>query len=540
MALQTPLVLISGAFSTLPPGDTIPASDPVAQASGNAALVLAGTALASGNAGISTGLTALASGNAGISTGLTALASGNAGLVSASNKVPISGGFMTGQLFAASGVVVSGTLTVGINSVAAPSLVFNGSPTTGIFSPGGNQLAVSTNGVERVEFGTSEAVFNDGGTDYDFRVEGDTNAYLLFVDASTDRVGIGNSSPQSLLHIVDSSATTTTPLKMRNYASSVNSKIRLSFEGVTSSGQGANAFIQSLAGTDAGGSNSNNDSGLQFIVTNGGSSTENQAMIINTLGRVGINTNAPAFPLHISTGDTSSISEPTAGTFGLYIQQNSSGSKGGLCIQDGASNSGPALKVVDNGNNARFIIDGDGNVGIGDPTPSYLLELSTDSAAKPSTNTWTIASDERIKEDIELADLDLCYQAVKNIPLKRFKWRDEIYTEKQVKDRRKLGWIAQDVEAVFPKAVGSREFKYNQVFEERLIPAVEEVLDDEGNVTTPAQPEHIKQELISEDVIEDCRDLNSDQLYAAMYGAIQKLMVKVENLESISGIDGVK
>jgi len=98
MALQTPLVLISGAFSTLPPGDTIgPATDPVAQASGNAALVLAGTALASGNAGIS--------------TGLTALASGNAGLVSASNKVPISGGYMTGQLFAASGVVVSGTLS---------------------------------------------------------------------------------------------------------------------------------------------------------------------------------------------------------------------------------------------------------------------------------------------------------------------------------------------------------------------------------------------------------------------------------------------
>ena len=98
MALQTPLVLISGAFSTLPPGDTIgPATDPVAQASGNAALILAGTALASGNAGIS--------------TGLTALASGNAGLVSASNKVPISGGYMTGQLFAASGVVVSGTLS---------------------------------------------------------------------------------------------------------------------------------------------------------------------------------------------------------------------------------------------------------------------------------------------------------------------------------------------------------------------------------------------------------------------------------------------
>lgn len=127
MAQQTPLVLISGAFSTLFPGDTVgPATDSVAQASGNAALVLASTALASGNAGISTGLTAqasgnaalvlagtaLASGNAGISTGLTAQASGNAGIsigltaqasgnaaLSLANlKLPLSGGVLTGDV----------------------------------------------------------------------------------------------------------------------------------------------------------------------------------------------------------------------------------------------------------------------------------------------------------------------------------------------------------------------------------------------------------------------------------------------------------
>ena len=166
-------------------------------------------------------------------------------------------------------------------------------------------------------------------------------------------------------------------------------------------------------------------------------------------------------------------------------------------------------------------------------SPAYQLQLATDSAGKPSTNTWTIVSDERIKEEIELADLDLCYEAVKNIPLKRFKWKDEVYTEEQAYDRRKLGWIAQDVEAVFPKAVRQHEFKYNQVFEEVVIPAVPAELDDDGNIITEEQPERIeKGELISEEVIEDCRDLNSDQLYAAMYGAIQKLISKVELLEA--------
>ena len=81
MVVRSALVLISGVTSQLPPGDVVPGQDTAAQASGNAALVVASNALASGNLGISNASTALASGNAGISTGITALASGNAALV---------------------------------------------------------------------------------------------------------------------------------------------------------------------------------------------------------------------------------------------------------------------------------------------------------------------------------------------------------------------------------------------------------------------------------------------------------------------------
>lgn len=38
---------------------------------------------------------------------------------------------------------------------------------------------------------------NESGADKDFRVEGDTDANLLFTDASTDRVGIGTNTPGS-------------------------------------------------------------------------------------------------------------------------------------------------------------------------------------------------------------------------------------------------------------------------------------------------------------------------------------------------------
>ena len=48
---------------------------------------------------------------------------------------------------------------------------------------------------------SSEFVINEQGLDIDFRIEGDTDANLLFVDASTDRVGIGTNTPGALLDV---------------------------------------------------------------------------------------------------------------------------------------------------------------------------------------------------------------------------------------------------------------------------------------------------------------------------------------------------
>lgn len=82
MATRKPLVVISGLTSELPPGDLVPGIDTTAQASGNAALVVASNALASGNLGIADAAVALASGNAALIVGANALSSGNAALAS--------------------------------------------------------------------------------------------------------------------------------------------------------------------------------------------------------------------------------------------------------------------------------------------------------------------------------------------------------------------------------------------------------------------------------------------------------------------------
>jgi hypothetical protein len=99
------------------------------------------------------------------------LADANLGLLS------LAGGTLTGALLADDG-----------GTAALPAIAFDGDPDTGIFRAGADQLGIATNGVERVEFGTTEVVFNDGGADVDFRIEGDTKANLFKVDAGADTV----------------------------------------------------------------------------------------------------------------------------------------------------------------------------------------------------------------------------------------------------------------------------------------------------------------------------------------------------------------
>jgi len=251
-------------------------------------------------------------------------------------------------------------------------------------------------------------------------------------------------------------------------------------------------------------------------------------LFVDAGGNVGIN---DAIPNSYTNFTTLSLN----GTVGSEIDLQSAGTITGTLASSSSFCDLVAygsLRFYTAATSEKARIDTSGRLLVGLTSGSYQLQLSTDSAGKPSTNTWTIVSDERIKEDIEPADLDLCYEAIKTIPLKRYKWRDEVYSKEQVTDRRKLGWIAQDVETVFPKAVSIREFKYNQVYETVIVPEVPEELDDEGNVIKPAVPEHTQQgDLINEETIPDCKDLNADQIYAAMYGAIQKLIIKFEAFE---------
>jgi len=102
-------------------------------------------------------------------------------------------------------------------------------------------------------------------------------------------------------------------------------------------------------------------------------------------------------------------------------------------------------------------------------------------------NTW---SDRNLKTDIVNANLDTCYENIKNLSLKRYRFKDEV-TMINKTDANRLGFIAQDVQLVFPKAV------------------TEETSGPEGT--------------------DKFLSLNLDQLNYTLYGAVQKIIEKIEN-----------
>ena len=93
------------------------------------------------------------------------------------------------------------------------------------------QLAIQTQvggaGRERIKLTPTETVFNDDRIDLDFRVESASEGIILFVEASTSRVGIGTSSPTAQLQceggsVVFKNAITNIGSTVHHYVNSVN------------------------------------------------------------------------------------------------------------------------------------------------------------------------------------------------------------------------------------------------------------------------------------------------------------------------------
>jgi hypothetical protein len=77
-----------------------------------------------------------------------------------------------------------------------------GSETALVFAAQGNvPLHIGQNDTTRLLFNNSEVSFNHNKLNYNFRIAGDNDDNILFVSASTDRIGIGTSTPNAKLDV---------------------------------------------------------------------------------------------------------------------------------------------------------------------------------------------------------------------------------------------------------------------------------------------------------------------------------------------------
>jgi hypothetical protein len=204
-------------------------------------------------------------------------------------------------------------------TAALPGIRFENDTNTGIYSPGADQVAISTNGTGR-----------------------------LFVDSS-GRVGVGTSS-------VTTSATQT-----NRSTASIAAGLAL---------QNSSGVLGGLIGLGAAGAGGGSDNlylgGTSNLIFAAGGSEKGR---IDSSGRLGLGTSSPVDRLHVEgrIAVTTDSSTPTTGEAFFYKSSIGAVMSGfGASIETGGAGS----------RQTRLSIDSSGNVGIGTTSPSELLHVN--------------------------------------------------------------------------------------------------------------------------------------------------------------------
>ena len=153
------------------------------------------------------------------------------------------------------------------------------------------------------------------------------------------------------------------------------------------------------------------------------------------------------------------------------------------------------------------------------------LQLFGTYAIKAGDSDWQYGSDERYKENIIDADLDICYNNIKNLKLKRFNYKEEVFRD-PASDNTKLGFLAQEVETIFPKSVVSMPVTTWVNYG-----GDSEILGSDG-VTKIKPGDRVQDVLAGSVVVDDFKTMNEEQILRSMYGAFKKMQEKIESLEA--------
>jgi hypothetical protein len=285
----------------------------------------------------------------------------------------------------------------GTYTMTAP-VITGGSVTgaTGSFST----LAATGN----VSFDGGSFVFNETGADKDARFEGDTDANLLFLDASTDRIGIGTSSPFSILDVASAAASP----------------------------------VLSLTATGAYRYQLITDRSTSTFRIRDQSAGSIDRFLINSSGNVGIGTTSPA---------STSGRNITIGSVEPVLVLNASSNRSYSIASGGNFSFTPSsLVFYDNTASAeRMRIDSSGG-----------LILIGSTAQKATGTTWSNPSDIRLKDNIE--DYAKGLPELMQVKVKTWEYNGKGGT---IAGTKGLGVVADEIKEILPDTVDNYKAKLN-------------------------------------------------------------------------------
>ena len=387
---------------------------------------------------------------------------------------------------------------------------------------------------DQITFKDAEVVINEDGDDLDFRVEGDTETNLLICDASTDRVGIGTATPDSLLEVSEAAADAEVTISCYHDTEATTPKITLrkadgseaspalvddnavlgtiSFQGHDGSGfeQGAKIEARIQGDVDSPSDGSDMPTELTFWTTPDGSATAVERMNIDQAGRVGIGTheiaqNAAGLEIFKDLGATSDLSAYSdyhlvlkgggaTDDYAAMLFSSSTSVNGGSAIvhyDTGGAGKGELAFLTQQGTGGAapvevMRLDDAGNVGISETTPSKMLDLKNGASGGDilAYDVYThdggvTSSDERMKENITSSALGLDF--INSLNPVSYKWKDteEVIDKVPVAAR---DAVYETVEASPAIEAGEGVEAKEAVYEERLVSEAVEAGERIANV----------------------------------------------------------
>lgn len=331
--------------------------------------------------------------------------------------------------------------------------------------------------------------------------------HIMTIDQIYRRVGIGTKIPAQQLDVTGAIRLGNTGVA--NLAGSIRFNAGAFQVNTDGSGTWHNLATAANLGWGLTG-NAGTAAGTNFIGTTDAVDlvfrTQNtEKMRLSTAGRLGIGTNNPLSGLHMVNNAGSDFNDDfiletssNGGEIpGMFIRRSlgtqaapvnlTNGQKIGVFGFEGRRTGGYTYNVnsgfqsfykgdgttaladfrIITNNADRMTIDENGNVGIGTTTPAALFHVN--GAAQATA--WNVVSDRRFKDNI---------QTQKNALANVMRLRGVTYTwnKEEVKGKKDIGFVAQEVEEIFPEVVQTNTEGYKTVEYSRLTSVLVEAVKE--------------------------------------------------------------